>query len=99
MVKTLSVFFLSLSLVFSILAPSALSLLNFDYNEVVLIDAEEDSQNELETGIDEDIKIIPSLSKFSNFNFREDPSVYDFHKENFKPFTSGVHLPPPEFFI
>ncbi len=99
MAKTLSVFFLSLSLVFSILAPSALSLLNFDHNGAGLIDAEEESQNEMEIGLDEDIIIMQSLSKYSNFNLEENPRLYNFYKENTSLFALRVLLPPPEYFI
>lgn len=100
MVKSSLVLLFSISLTFSILAPSVLNVLNFEFDEIVLIDAEEESQKkELETNLEEDIKIVQSLPKMPNFYIDEDLGASNLYTEDSSIYTSSIHLPPPEFFI
>ena len=83
---------------FSILAPSVLSVLNFELDNVVLIDAEEESQkNEVKTNLEEDIKIVQSLPKVPKFYLDEDIEAINFYIEDASIYTSRIHLPPPSF--
>jgi len=85
------------SLVFSILAPSVSNLLHLDHDEVALVDlAEEESKNEVETSIDEDIIITQSVSKLLSYYLEEDNRVLNFYKDDFSIYSSSVHLPPPK---
>ncbi len=100
MVKTFSVLLLSFSLLFSIVGPSVLKVLDFENNEVILIDSEEESQNkEGEISLEEDIKIIQSLSKAPNLYLDEDGIAFNFYEEDSSIYSASIHLPPPEFFI
>lgn len=100
MVKPSLILLFSLSLTFSILVPSILNMLNFEFDEIVLIDAKEESQKkEVETNIEKDIKIVQSLPKIPNFYLDEDLGACNFYVEDSSIFTSSIHLPPPEHFI
>ena len=100
MLKPSLVLLFSISLTFSLLAPSVLNVLNFEFDEIVLIDAEDESQKkEVETNLDEDIKIVQSLPKIPNFYIDEGLGASNFYTEDYSIYTSSIHLPPPEFFI
>jgi hypothetical protein len=65
---------------------------------VVLIEtAEEESQKEVETSIDEDIIVIQLVSKLSSYYSEENNRVSKFYRDDSSIYTSSVHLPPPEF--
>ncbi len=97
MTKSLLAFCFLFSLVFSILTPPVSDILNLGYDDVVLIDtAEEESQKEVETNIDEDILIIKLSAKLSYYYTEEDSSMLKFYRDDSSMYTSSVHLPPPE---
>jgi SpoU rRNA methylase family enzyme len=97
MTKSLLAFCFLFSLVFSILTPTVSDILNLGYDDVVLIDAaEEESQKEVETNIDEDILIIKLSAKLSYYHTEEDSSMFKFYRDDSSMYISIVHLPPPE---
>lgn len=98
MTKSILAFCFLFSLVFSILAPSVTNLLHLGHDEVAWVDsAEEESKNEVETSIDEDIIITQSVSKLPSYYLEEDNRVLNFYKDDSSIYASSVHLPPPKF--
>lgn len=80
------------------MASSALDLLNLEYDKVTFMDiAEEDSEKELENGLDEDMKILQSFSKNPCLYLIKINRKFNFYPGNSSVRASSVFLPPPEF--
>ena len=60
---------------------------------------EEEPQKEVQTGLEEDLKILQLLSNIPNLYIDEDALVFNFYEENFSIYAPSILLPPPEFFI
>jgi ADP-glucose pyrophosphorylase len=99
MIKSFLTLFFSFSIIFLIVAPSAMTILNLEYDQTILMNiAEEESPKEIEVSLENDVKILQSFLKTSYFYIIEDSKEFNFYEEDSSIYTSSILLPPPEFF-
>ncbi len=99
MVRSFVILLYSISLVFSILAPSVLNLLDLEYTKVIMMESTTDeSQTNGELSLEEDAQTIQPLSTTPGFYFVERQKGINFHLEDGSIHLASIHLPPPEFF-
>jgi hypothetical protein len=98
MLKSLTVILFTVSLLFSLLAPSFLNLLSND--EIAIVDfAGEESQKESEISFGEDIKLIFTIPGITVLGLDMKCDKFHIYQENTSIHTSVIHLPPPKSFI
>lgn len=98
MLRSSWVVLFSLSLMFSMVSPLVLGALHFDYAKVGIVDStNEDSQNNSESGLEEDGKTIQSFQAFPGVYFVSDAQNFHFYLGDFQSHLSSIILPPPEF--
>ncbi|WP_420320731.1 hypothetical protein [Flagellimonas sp.] len=99
MLKTIAFSFIALVLIFSILAPSFVSLLDKDYAMVIIADSGEEENNqekESEKKIDEKDLFVTYVSTSNHFKEQGNKLEvvgYLFANSDFK---EDIFLPPPE---